>query len=63
MALRLEIYLHKKKMECLEECSLKTYMELIDIIDRQNKLIAELVNENLEQEAIIENLMVIQLSE
>jgi hypothetical protein len=38
-------------------------MELIDIIDRQNKLIAELVNENLEQEAIIENLMVIQLSE
>ena len=38
-------------------------MELIDIIDWQNKLIAELVNENLEQEAIIENLMVIQLSE
>lgn len=38
-------------------------MELIDIIDRQNKLIAELVNENLEQEAIIENLMVMQLSE
>jgi hypothetical protein len=47
----------------LKECSLKTCMELIDIIDRQNKLIAELVNENLEQEAIIENLMVIQLSE
>jgi len=38
-------------------------MELIDIIDRQNKLIAELVSENLEQEAIIENLMVMQLSE
>jgi len=38
-------------------------MELIDIIDRQNKLIAELVSENLEQEAIIENLMVIPLSE
>ncbi len=47
----------------MKECSLKTCMELIDIIDRQNKLIAELVNENLEQEAIIENLMVIQLSE
>jgi len=38
-------------------------MELIDIIDRQNKLIAELVSENLEQEAIIKNLMVMQLSE
>ena len=38
-------------------------MELIEIIERQNKLIAELVNENLEQEAIIENLMVIQVSE
>ena len=47
----------------MKECSLKTCMELIDIIDRQNKLIAELVNENLEQEAIIENLMVIPLSE
>ena len=47
----------------MKECSLKTCMELIDIIDRQNKLIAELVSENLEQEAIIENLMVIQLSE
>ena len=47
----------------MKECSLKTCMELIDIIGRQNKLIAELVNENLEQEAIIENLMVIQLSE
>ena len=47
----------------MEECSLKTYMELIDIIDRQNKLIAELVSENLEQEAIIKNLMVMQLSE
>ena len=47
----------------MEECSLKTYMELIDIIDRQNKLIAELVNENLEQEAIIKNLMDVKLSE
>ena len=47
----------------MKECSLKTCMELIDIIDRQNRLIAELVNENLEQEAIIENLMVMQLSE
>ena len=47
----------------MKECSLKTYMELIDIIDRQNKLIAELVSENLEQEAIIENLMAVKLSE
>lgn len=47
----------------MKECSLKTYMELIDIIDRQNKLIAELVNENLEQEAIIKNLMSVTLSE
>jgi hypothetical protein len=38
-------------------------MELIDIIDRQNKLIAELVSENLEQEAIIKNLMDVKLSE
>ena len=37
-------------------------MELIDIIDRQNKLIAELVSENLEQEAIIKNLMDVKLS-
>jgi hypothetical protein len=43
--------------------NLKTALELLDIIDRQNELIAQLVNENLEQEAIIENLMVIQLSE
>lgn len=47
----------------MKECSLKTYMELIDIIDRQNKLIAELVNENLEQEAIIKNLMSVTLSD
>ena len=47
----------------MEECSLKTYMELIDIIDCQNKLIAELVSENLEQEAIIKNLMDVKLSE
>jgi len=47
----------------LKECSLKTCMELIDIIDRQNKLIAELVSENLEQEAIIKNLMDVKLSE
>jgi hypothetical protein len=47
----------------LKECSLKTCMELIEIIDRQNKLIAELISENLEQEAIIENLMAIQLTE
>lgn len=47
----------------MKECSLKTCMELIEIIDRQNKLIAELVSENLDQEAIIENLMVLTLSE
>ena len=47
----------------MEECSLKTYMELIDIIGRKNKLIAELVSENLEQEAIIKNLMDVKLSE
>ena len=41
----------------MEECSLKTYMELIDIIDRQNRLIAELVNENFEQENMINVLM------
>jgi len=38
-------------------------MELIDIIGRKNKLIAELVSENLEQEAIIKNLMDVKLSE
>ena len=47
----------------MKECNLKTYMELLEIIDRQNKLIAELVSENLEQEAIIKNLMDAQLSE
>ena len=47
----------------MKECSLKTYMELTDIINRQNKLIAELVSENLEQEAIIKNLMDVKLSE
>lgn len=45
--------------------SLKTALELLDIIDRQNELIAQLVNESCEQEAIIETLMQesIQLSE
>ena len=37
--------------------NLKTALELLDIIDRQNELIAQLVNENFEQEAIIEALM------
>lgn len=37
--------------------NLKTALELLDIIDRQNELIAQLVNENFEQEAIIETLM------
>ena len=37
--------------------NLKTALELLDIVDRQNRLIAELVNENLEQENIIKALM------
>lgn len=37
--------------------NLKTCLELLEIIDRQNKLIAELVNENLEQENMINQLM------
>ena len=45
--------------------NLKTALELLDIIDRQNELIAQLVNESCEQEAIIETLMQesIQISE
>ena len=44
--------------------NLKTCIELLEIIDRQNTLIAELVNENFEQENI--NVLMqesIQLSE
>lgn len=37
--------------------NLKTCIELLEIIDRQNTPIAELVNESCEQEAIIEALM------
>ena len=37
--------------------NLKTALELLDIIDRQNQLIAKLVAENLEQENIIKALM------
>lgn len=37
--------------------SFKTALELLDIIDRQNQLIARLVAENLEQENIINQLM------
>lgn len=37
--------------------NLKTALELLEIIDRQNTLIAELVAENLEQENIINELM------
>lgn len=37
--------------------NIKTALELLEIIDRQNTLIAKLVNENLEQEAIINSLM------
>jgi len=37
--------------------NIKTCMELLEIIDRQNELIMKLVNENLEQENIIKELM------
>jgi hypothetical protein len=37
--------------------NLKTALELLDIIDRQNTLIAQLVNENFEQENFISTLM------
>ena len=37
--------------------NLKTCLELLEIIDRQNALIAQLVNEICEQEDIIETLM------
>ena len=37
--------------------NIKTCLELLEIIDQQNKLIAELANENLEQESIIKALM------
>jgi len=37
--------------------NLKACLELLDIIDRQNRLIAELVNENFEQENMINVLM------
>ena len=45
--------------------NLKTALELLDIIDRQNTLITELVNENFEQENMINVLMQesIELSE
>ena len=36
--------------------NLKTALELLDIIDRQNTLIAQLVNENFEQENFISTL-------
>lgn len=37
--------------------NLKTALELLEIIDKQNALIAELANENCEQSAIIDELM------
>ena len=43
--------------------NIKTALELLEIINQQNTLIAELVSENLEQEAIIKNLMNVQLSD
>ena len=44
-----------KKVICL---NIKTALELLEIIDRQNTLIAELVNENLEQENIIKDIAI-----
>lgn len=35
----------------------KTHIELIEIIEKQNKMIAELLNENLEKENMINVLM------
>ncbi len=43
--------------------NLKTCLELLEIIDRQNTLITELVSENLEQENIIKALMETQSAE
>ena len=37
--------------------NLKTCQELLEIIDRQNALIARLINENFEQASIIDGLM------
>ena len=37
--------------------NLKTALELLEIIDQQNTLIAQLVNENFEQENFISTLM------
>jgi hypothetical protein len=37
--------------------NLKTALELLDIIDRQNTLIAQLVNETLSRRTIINELM------
>ena len=36
---------------------MEMYQELIDIIDKQNKLIVELINQNAEQETMINVLM------
>ena len=36
---------------------LKTALELLEIIERQNELIVKLVNENFEQNAIIDDLI------
>lgn len=36
---------------------MEMYQELIDIIDKQNKLIVELINQNAEQENMINVLM------
>ena len=36
---------------------IKIYLELTEIIEKQNKIIAELINENVEKENIINVLM------
>lgn len=37
--------------------SLKAHLELLEIIERQNELVAKLISENFEQENIINALM------
>jgi len=37
--------------------NIKTCMDLLEIIDKQNDIIAKLVNENMEQENMINTLM------
>lgn len=40
----------------------KTYLDLLELIDKQNEIIERLVNENAEQESMINALLANQLS-